>query len=87
MMLNQGDQLVENFIQEINKIPINKAQIEKAYKAYEELTHYAKKNKKMVINKLVKPKLKKAIGKLPSFMILGDIPIPKVALNFKGARK
>ena len=80
---NMGDQYVEKFIQEINKISINKAQIQKAYEAYEKLINYAKKNKKMVINKSTKSKLKKAVGKLPSLMILGDIPIPKKNLRRK----
>jgi|GEM_PF-2102546 len=87
IILDRGDQLAENFMKEMSKVSINKPQIKKAYEAYNQLINYAKKNKKMVINKSTKPKLKKDVEKLPSLMILADIPIPKSALSRKGARK
>ena len=87
MRLDQGDQLAENFIKEINKLSIDKPQVEKAYKAYESFISYGRKNKKMVIKKSLRFKLKKAINKLPSYMVLGEIPIYKSALISKRARK
>ena len=80
---DKGDQLVGNFMREMSKISIDKAQIKKAYEAYNQLINYAKKNKKMVINKSKKSKLKKVVGELPSLMILAEIPIPKTALSRK----
>ena len=87
MTSKQGNQLVESFIEEINKLSVDKAQVEKAYKAYESFINYGRKNKKMVISKSLQMKLKKAIGKLPNYMILGDVPIYKSALTPKVARK
>ena len=83
IILDRGDQLAENFMKEMSKVSINKPQIKKAYEAYNQLINYAKKNKKMVINKSTKPKLKKDVEKLPSLMILAEIPIPKTALSRK----
>ena len=65
IILDRGDQLAENFMKEMSKVSINKPQIKKAYEAYNQLINYAKKNKKMVINKSTKPKLKKDVEKLP----------------------